>query len=75
MNAAKGFLCGVMILFIGIGLALAQDDGGAEAVNQELKDSDVQWVWGEVANIDLKNNLIIVKYLDYEDSQENSFVR
>ena len=30
----------------------------------------MQWVWGEVVNIDLKNNEIIVKHLDYEDSQE-----
>jgi hypothetical protein len=70
MNLPKSFLCGAMVLFIGIGLVLAQDDGGAEAVNQELKDSDMQWVWGEVANIDIINNVIILKYLDYEDNQD-----
>jgi hypothetical protein len=70
MNRAKIFLCLTMVLFMGVGLVLAQDGGGAEAINQELKDSDMQWVWGEVVNIDLKNNAIMVKFLDYENNQE-----
>lgn len=70
MDKLKIFLCGALVLFAGIGLVLAQDNGGEEAVNQEIKDSDVQWVWGEVVSIDTKNNLIIIKHLDYEDNQE-----
>lgn len=70
MNILKGFLCGVMVLFIGLGLLLAQDGNESEAVNQELKDLDLQWVLGEVINVDLKDNLINVKCLDPEDSQE-----
>lgn len=69
MKVLRSFLCGAMVLFIGLGLALAQDGDGMETVNQELKDLDVQWLSGEVANIDLKNNTIFVKYLDYEDNQ------
>lgn len=71
MKLVKIFLCGAMFLFTIIGLALAQDPLEAGAVNQELKDSsDMQWVWGEVVNIDSKNNEVILKYLDYEDNQE-----
>jgi len=72
MKVAKSFLCGAMALFLGIGLAFAQDAGEAvePVVNKELKDLDIQWVWGEVLNIDTVNKIIIVKYLDYEDNQE-----
>ncbi|MFA5287539.1 MAG: hypothetical protein WC394_04660 [Candidatus Omnitrophota bacterium] len=69
MNLIKSFLCGAMVLSIGIALTLAQEGGGAEAINQELKDSDMQWVLGEVANVDLKDKVINIKYLDFEDSQ------
>ena len=31
---------------------------------------EMQWLWGEVVNLDLQNNLILVKYLDYETDQE-----
>lgn len=69
MKRLKIFLCGVLVLSIGVGLVLAQDPAGTEAVNQELKDSDVQWVLGEVVNVDLGNNVINVRYLDPEDNQ------
>ena len=70
MKKLQILLCGAMVLFFGVGSTLAQDPAGMETANQELKDSDIQWVLGEVVNIDLKNNLIVVKYLDYEDNQE-----
>jgi hypothetical protein len=70
MNAAKGFFCAVMVLSIGIGLALAQDVENTGVVGQELKESDVQWVWGEAVSIDVDKSVFVVKYLDYEDNQE-----
>ncbi len=70
MKGLKILLCGAMVLFFGLGLALAEEPAGMETANQELKDSDIQWVLGEVVNVDLKSNVIMVKYLDYEDNQE-----
>ena len=68
MNLAKIFTFAIIGLFIGMGAVLAQDNEGV--AGQELKDLDVQWVWGETVNVDTKNNLILLKYLDYEDSNE-----
>jgi hypothetical protein len=70
MNRVRIFLCLSLVLFIGVALGFAQDEGEAEAVKQESKDSDVQWFWGEVVSIDLKNNVVIIKHLDHEDNQE-----
>ena len=70
MNLLKSFFAVVMVSFICIGFAFAQEGQATETVNQEIKDSDVQWVLGEVVSVDPKDNLINVKYLDFEDSIE-----
>jgi hypothetical protein len=31
---------------------------------------EVQWLWGEVVSIDVQNNTLLVKYLDYETDSE-----
>jgi len=43
--------------------AMAQADAPVE--------SDAQWLWGEVSNLDLQNKLILVKYVDYETDKES----
>jgi len=74
MNLAKNFLSGIMVLCIGVGLVFAQGEEGAGAVNPELKDLDVQWILGEVINVNPENKVINVKYLDYIDSQEKEML-
>jgi len=56
--------------------ALAQQ-GQEEILRQELiqpsapqDESEMQWVWGEVAGVDIANKAIVVKCLDYETDQE-----
>ena len=56
--------------------ALAQQ-GQEEILRQELvqppapqDESEMQWVWGEVASVDTANKAIVVKCLDYETDQE-----
>ena len=46
----------------------AQPEAAAPTIMQE--EPDTQWVWGEVANLDTENKIIVVKYLDYETDQE-----
>jgi len=38
------------------------------------KESDMQWAWGEVTNLDKQANTITLKYLDYEADQEKEMV-
>ncbi len=38
------------------------------------KESDMQWAWGEVANIDNQAQTVTLKYLDYETDQEKELV-
>ena len=39
-----------------------------------LKESDMQWAWGEVTNLDNQAKTITLKYLDYETDQERELV-
>ena len=38
------------------------------------KESDMQWAWGEVTNLDNQAKTITLKYLDYETDQEKEMV-
>lgn len=38
------------------------------------KESDMQWAWGEVTNLDNQAKTITLKYLDYETDQEKELV-
>jgi len=37
-------------------------------------ESDTQWVWGEVVNLDSAGKIITLKYLDYETDQEKDIL-
>ncbi len=38
------------------------------------KETDMQWAWGEVTNLDNQANTVTLKYLDYETDQEQEMV-
>ncbi|MFH0918451.1 MAG: hypothetical protein V1830_04890 [Candidatus Omnitrophota bacterium] len=38
------------------------------------KESDMQWAWGEVTNLDNQAGTVTLKYLDYETDQEKELV-
>lgn len=38
------------------------------------KDSEVQWAWGEITNLDSQAKAVTLKYLDYETDQEKELV-
>lgn len=63
-----------LCVFINANLVLAQEpvviNPPVVLAPQEDEDSDVQWVWGEVAGLDVANKIITLKYLDYETSEE-----
>jgi hypothetical protein len=42
--------------------------GGIAPTPQDI--SDVQWIWGEIVNLDTQNKMIVVKHLDYDADQE-----
>jgi len=57
--------------------AVAPTDPAAITSNQETvsqKESDMQWAWGEVTNLDNQAKTITLKYLDYETDQEKELV-
>jgi len=71
MKIFKGLFLGIVSLFIGIGLAFAQDEAKPIAATEpRLNNPDVQWVWGEAVNIDTQNKAVVIKYLDYEADSE-----
>jgi hypothetical protein len=64
-------------------LVLAQDapvtpaDAGLITSGQQagsLKETDMQWAWGEVTNLDDQAQTVTLKYLDYETDQEKDLV-
>jgi hypothetical protein len=51
-------------------------DPVAAAVEQmaSVKESEMQWAWGEVTNLDEAAKTLTLKYLDYEADQEKDLV-
>ncbi len=70
MGTAKVLFLIAAVLLINLGSVLAEEGSVKEMLSQDVKESDVQWVWGEVINVDSKNGTLSAKYLDYEDSRE-----
>jgi hypothetical protein len=48
---------------------MTQEQTVASALDVK-QEPETQWVWGEVVTVDLQNNMVFVKYLDYESDQE-----
>ncbi|MFH0827507.1 MAG: hypothetical protein V1923_06480 [Candidatus Omnitrophota bacterium] len=49
---------------------LAEDVLKGGAVPQSEGGGNIQWVWGDVMNVDKQNKALAVKYLDYETDQD-----
>ena len=74
-------IAGVLIVLTlaGAGLALGEDQiaepqAPLTVAPQENNDANTQWVWGEVAGVDVAGKTITLKYLDYETDQEKEIV-
>jgi hypothetical protein len=57
------------IIFISAGLTVAQEQPQVQPAPVSAE-PEMQWVWGEVVNLDPQNKMVLVKYLDYETDQE-----
>jgi hypothetical protein len=52
-------------------------ESGVSAASAQVplpNESDTQWVWGEVVNLDSAGKIITLKYLDYETDQEKDIL-
>ncbi|KPK98237.1 MAG: hypothetical protein AMJ95_05205 [Omnitrophica WOR_2 bacterium SM23_72] len=48
---------------------LAEDVIKGGAIPQSEGGGNIQWLWGDVMNVDTQNKALAVKYLDYETDQ------
>ncbi len=58
------------LIFLGFVTGFSEEmpiQGGA--IPQAESEPQMQWLWGEVVNLDLQNKIILVKYLDYETDE------
>jgi hypothetical protein len=61
----------VFLIFANTKVVFSQDvtiKGGA--IPESESEPGVQWVWGDVVNLDTQNKTLVVKYLDYETDQD-----
>ncbi len=84
MKIAGSLVITVFILFIAMGTfvvfaqeaaVLSPNDLAPASTLESPEDTEgnTQWVWGEVTNLDIKANIVTLKYLDYENDQEKEF--
>jgi hypothetical protein len=74
----------VIVIIAAAQIVLAQEettvaptDSAVVTSNQSTaaqKESDMQWAWGEVTNLDNQAKTLTLKYLDYETDQEKEMV-
>ncbi|MFH1458141.1 MAG: hypothetical protein ABIG31_03110 [Candidatus Omnitrophota bacterium] len=63
-------LIAALFLLINGKTVIAEEVMKGGAVPQSEGAGDIQWVWGDVVNVDTQNKALTVKYLDYETDQE-----
>jgi hypothetical protein len=68
-------LIAASLILLNAGLSLAQEGATstqASTVEQipAPSEPEIQWLWGEVASVDITNKTLLVKYLDYETDSE-----
>ena len=69
LNLVLGISAFLILASCGIAISQeAAEKGGA--VPETQNEPEMQWVWGEVTNLDAQNKTVTVKYLDYETDQE-----
>jgi len=66
----------IKIVFAQEGTVALKDSGTAVSSPQDVlgKEGDLQWVWGEIVNLDSQAKTVTLKYLDYETDQEEELV-
>lgn len=71
MKINKGLIVLITASFIlmSAGLGFAQEQPQQKEA-PAASEPEMQWLWGEVINLDPHNKMILVKYLDYETEQE-----
>ncbi len=77
-------LSGLAIVMMAATQIVLAEETVVEAVDSEVitsnqltpsqKESDLQWAWGEVTNLDNQAKTITLKYLDYETDQEKELI-
>lgn len=79
IGLALGLL--LSLTLIGLNLTFAQEEavteeaGSLEESNREtMAAPETQWLWGEVVSVDLENNELLVKHLDYDTYTEKEVV-
>lgn len=74
MSHKTGLLITLACLFVfsGITMLFAQTDIKPAQATVASPDTDVQWLWGEIINIDYPNKGFTVKYFDYETETEKN---
>jgi len=55
-------------IFLNAGFALSQQTNVTQAPAAD--ETEVEWLWGEVASVDAPNKALVVKYLDYDTDIE-----
>ncbi|MFH1281602.1 MAG: hypothetical protein ABIH91_02665, partial [Candidatus Omnitrophota bacterium] len=84
MNLKKVVVFGLVMVMVALSQVVCAEEAvveesGPEAdiSNQQAvleKESDMQWAWGEVMNLDNQAGTVTLKYLDYETDQEKELV-
>ncbi|MFH1640460.1 MAG: hypothetical protein ABIA66_00715 [Candidatus Omnitrophota bacterium] len=71
MKKISGLILAVFFCFFCLkdGLSIAAEGSIYDQLTSPGED-EIQWLWGEVASVDLKRNTLLVQYLDYETDQE-----
>ncbi|MHB8154500.1 MAG: hypothetical protein ACYDFR_00395 [Candidatus Omnitrophota bacterium] len=73
----------VIVLISATGRVAFAEDAAVAPIDQAVitsdqqptqKETDMQWAWGEVTNLDNQANTVTLKYLDYETDQEKDLV-
>jgi hypothetical protein len=83
MNLRKFILLfGLAVLMMATTQIVMASEVGAGPANSEIIDpnrppnieSELQWAWGEVTNLDSQARTVTLKYLDYETDEEKEMV-
>lgn len=69
-------IIGFFLVLIGTNAAFSREESIVQAplVQESSLDPEVQWIWGEVTSVNVPNNKVNVKYLDFENDIEKEIV-
>lgn len=77
MALKTGFVLGITVSLILISTSFvfsqeqaAQEQAEEPAAQESPSESEILWLWGEVASVDLEKSQLLIKYLDYDTDEE-----